>query len=148
VHKYTFTSDVPQDFTFKFSNHLAFILGFKDINDSYISFNTVLTPSFRANFEVEKYIVMVIDAMSINVSHNNVLHKSTVLVSRGDSLLNSKALTAPIKKYFNPTIGRIHKLNVRFIDYYGKPYDFQNQDHRFEIVYESRRQLNRYSSYV
>jgi hypothetical protein len=143
---YSFTGN--SNFTFKFTNHLAKMLGFGEIQATYQSLNNVLQPLFRANFDVDKYIVMVIDTMSINVSSNSVLNKSTVLVSRGDSLLNTKSATTPIKKYFNPTIGRLYKLRVRFTDYYGNPYDFQNQDHRFDIVYESKRQLNRYSTFV
>jgi len=145
---YTFTNSTTSDFTLIFSNHLSKMLGFKDTYDTYQSVKGILKAPFRANFDVDKYIVMVIDTMSINVSSNSVLNKSTVLVSRGDSLLNTKSSTTPIKKYFNPTIGRLYKLRVRFTDYYGNPYDFQNQDHRFDIVYESKRQLNRYSSFV
>lgn len=144
-NKYTFTS-ATTDFTISFSNYLSKILGFQ--KNEYTSNDNVLVPEYRVDFNVDKYIVLSIREMSINVSSNNNINKSTVIVSRGDSFLNSKANLTPIKKYFNPLIARLTKIHIKFKDYYGNDYDFQNQDHRIEIMYESKKQLNRYSTFI
>lgn len=135
-------------FTLEFKNHLNKVFGFT--NTTYVcdSSTFVLLPENRVNLNIENFIVLHIDGMTINVSSNNVINKSTYIVSRCDTLLNTKAHLVPIKKYFNPIISRLTRINIRFTDYYGNPYDFQNQDHRIEFHFESKKQLMRYSSYV
>lgn len=133
------------EFTLKFANpDLALILGF---NVSNVSTNVgSLVAPYRINFTANPYVVLRIGQFTINNSSNPVLHKSTALVSGND--VRAIRTTHPIKKYFNPPIARLVKLDISFTDYYGFPYDFQNQDHRLEIMLESKKALTKYTSFV
>lgn len=142
--KFIVQSNVSE-FTISFEENkdLSLILGFNVVNTSV---NKTIVAPFRVNFAVNKYIVMRIGQFTINNSSNPVLHKSTALISDTDvKILRS---IQPIKKYFNPPIARLVKLDISFTDYYGNPYDFQNQDHRLEVMLESRKNLTKYTSFV
>lgn len=112
------------------------------------SYSLPFTSPNRINLNVNNYIVLNIDMFSINTSANSVIDRTTALVHPKNALLNFWSVTNHIKKYFNPIIGRVDRLKISFTDYYGNPYDFQNIDHRIEILFESRRQLGRYSHFV
>jgi len=162
---YTVTYDVPTDkytiksvatisFTLVFgSTDTALIMGFSNAsNNTSNALNTstttgTLVAPFRTNFDnIDRYVVLRIGQFTINNSTNPVLHKSTALIGVADAK-GIRSIT-PIKKYFNPPIARLVKLNISFTDYYGNPYDFQNKDHRLEIMLESRKHLSRYSAFV
>lgn len=131
------------------NNCLPCILGFSDSKLEYVSDSTnTITSLYRLNLNCDNSIIMFIETMNIIVSSNNHVNKCTYIVSRNDNLLNTKSNVIPIKKYFNPLIPRLTKLTLKFTDPYGNLYDFQNQDHRIEILFESKKQLNKYSSYV
>ena len=133
-------------FSLYFPNYLGNMLG---MDGSYVYFSVPgddsITSTGVISLNVENYIVLSIYNMSINVSSNDVINKSTMLVSRTDSMLNSKSNLVPIKKYFNPVIPKIIRIRVKLTDSYGNPYDFQNMNHRIEILYESRRHLMKYA---
>jgi hypothetical protein len=100
---------------------------------------------YRKDFSDHKYIVMNIEQISLNVSGNTTINKSLALIPSAYSSLNHFSVT-PIKKFFNPPIGRLTKLRLSFWDYYGNLYDFQNHDHRIDIMFESNKHLRRYKS--
>lgn len=91
---------------------------------------------YRRNFEYNSYIVMKIEQFGSIKSVSNVLENSFAVLSRQYTSLNISD-PAQITKYFNPIIARLTKLQVSFTDSFGNPYDFQNGDHRFEIIIES-----------
>jgi hypothetical protein len=100
---------------------------------------------YRKDFSDNKYIIMNVEQISLNVSRNTIINKSLALIPARYSALNHFSAT-PIKKFFNPPIGRLTKLRLSFRDYYGNYYDFQNQDHRLDIMFESNKHLRRYKS--
>lgn len=102
----------------------------------------------RINLNVNNYIIMNIESFSINMSSNNVIDRTTALLAPNVSMLTFYSINNLIKKYFNPIIPKLDKIRVSFTDYYGNPYDFQNHDHRIEILFESRKQLGRYMHFV
>lgn len=148
--KISFASLINQPFTLQFSsNSLARILGFASKDVIYNSGSTFdVTSPYRLNLSEDHYIIMYVDMMTINNSINSTINQSTAIIGKGDIYLNMRNLTLPIKKTFNPPIARLTKLRIRMTDYYGNPYDFQNQDHRLEFMFESRKQLSRYTSFV
>ncbi len=149
LDKYRFTGTGIFKIMFPPRNNLPNILGFYTDSVEYVSdTNNVIEPEYRLNFNCDNCIVLFIESMNIIVSSSNVVNKSTYIVSRNDNTLNTKSNTIPIKKYFNPMIARLTKLSIKFTDIYGNLYDFQNQDHRIEILFESKKQLNRYSTFV
>lgn len=106
--------------------------------------NAPLTLPNMLNLNVNNYIILSIDMFSINASSNTVIDRTTALVHKQDSLITYRGLLKNIKKKFNPIIGRLTRLHISFTDYYGNPYNFRNIDHRIEIMFESRKHLNRY----
>ena len=106
----------------------------------------VVECEFRCNLDEHKYIVLHVEQMSLNHSPNTVLHKSLALVSKQYSTLNYVTMN-PIRKTFNPPIARLAKIRITLKDYYGNLYDFQNHDHRIEILFESRKHISKYTPY-
>ena len=145
------TSLSAGDFSLDFENvqlkqsNIALILGFVP-GTVYTSVDNVLTAPFRTNFDADRYAVMRIDQFTVNNSATSTLHKSTALIGKVDVL--SLRTIIPIKKYFNPPIARMFKLAISFTDYYGNPYEFNNKDHRLEIMLESKRHHSKYTSFV
>jgi len=132
------------DFTGAGATPIARLLGFVP-GKTYV---TPCTAPYPVDLNTNHYIVLTIDQFTINTSSNSVLDRSTALVHPKDAHLNYRSVHNIIKKFFNPPIGRLNKLTVSFTDYYGNPYNFRNQDHRIEIVFESRKQLRKYSHFV
>ena len=142
----TFYGYVPfsLDFTSKDSKAIAAILGFS--KGIYVS---PVTSTYRINLNVNNYVVMNIEQFNINISSNNVIDRTTALIHYKPISINYVSFAnMQIKKFFNPPIARLNKLKLSFMDYYGNPYDFQNQDHRIEILFESKKNLSRYTHYV
>ena len=145
---YSFSSVNP--FTFKFvgqQNTLAMLLGF-DRSKNYNSSGSgpyTLASSFRRNLNYNNYIIMDMDQFDVLKSIDRDLNRSFAMIPRIYDNLNLSDKPKYVK-YFSPTIPRLNKLRVRFYDRYGNPYDFQNQDHRFEIEVKSFKQKRKYGS--
>lgn len=106
----------------------------------------IITSEFRKNFKENKYIVMHIEQISINQSINSIIHKSFAVIPPKAVDMNLYQVFQ-IRKSLNPAIAKLNKLKIRFTNYHGQPYDFQNQDHRFDIIFESFQNPRRYQSY-
>jgi hypothetical protein len=143
--KYTISN--ASEFTLCFDVTNAKIFGYSH-TIAYQSTSGNLTSPYRIDLSGDKFIICNIEMMNINNSANRFVNQSTVVVNRGDVYNNTKNLTIPIKKVFNPPIARLTKLKVKFVDFFGNNYDFQNQDHRIELMFDSRRQLSRYTNFV
>lgn len=123
------------------TNSLEDLLGFRKQN--YSSINNIIIAPFRCNFEFNNYIVMCIDQFDNNKSNNKPLNKSFAVINKNFSDLNTYT-DIDIIKSFNPPLARLAKIHVTFFDRYGNPYDFQNMDHRFEIMLQSLKQRRKY----
>jgi hypothetical protein len=152
---FTFSSDQPFQFHFKTHNpsypsNLCKVLGFqfKDMSSEIVEeddygYTNFLLSTHRKDFNDNKYIVLHIEQISLNYSNNTTTNKSLVLIPPSYMTLNHSTIT-PIKKFFNPPIGRLTKLRLTFKDYYGNLYDFQNHDHRIDLLFESNKHLRRF----
>jgi hypothetical protein len=105
---------------------------------------------WRVNLnETNSGIVLSIEHFTINHSSNSIIDRSTAIIYPTATMLNYISIPSVlIKKYFNPPIGRLNRISISFKDYYGNPYNFRNKDHRIEILFESRKNLNKYSHFV
>lgn len=112
--------------------------------ETYTGYDNLLDAPFRVNFQDNKYLVLHIDQVSVNNSINSVLHKSFAILSQEPYKYSYNDAQCSIKKYLNPPIARMQKVRLSFRDYYGNLYDFQNHDHRIELVFESRKHLSKY----
>lgn len=144
LEKFTFSASLP--FTFNFAqktNSLHSLLGFKPQN--YTSTNNLIEAPFKCNLEFNNYIVMCIDGFDNNKSNSKPLNKSFAVISKNYANLNISDVP-DITKGFNPPLSRLAKIHISFFDKYGNPYDFQNMDHRMEILFHSFKQRRKYQN--
>jgi hypothetical protein len=104
-----------------------------------------ITPPYRINLTDNRYIVLSMEQVSLNNSSTSSIHKSFALLNTNMLQLNYINSATKIIKYLNPPIARLTKIRISFTDYYGNLYDFQNHDHRIELVFESRKHLSRFT---
>lgn len=69
------------------------------------------------------------------VSASQTLNRSFAILTPGPS--NKDTTGMPYEKRWVAPVSRLSRFNVEFVDVFGSPYDFQNQDHRLEFVIES-----------
>lgn len=128
--------------------YLGRILGFaygQVVNASAVGGSFVLKSQFKINTSDNTYVVLHVDNLYVNKSTTSIIDKSFALLgSKSDSKYSLK----PFRKDLNPPIGKLSRIRLKFNDYYGNLYDFQNHDHRLEIVFESYKVLRKYMSYV
>lgn len=119
-----------------------------------VVYNLFVEGGFISNWKVNlsetnSCIIMCIDNFTINNSSNSVIDRSTAILYPIVTMLNYVSTPSVlIKKYFNPPIGRMARISITFKDYYGNPYNFRNKEHVIEILFESRKNLNKYAHYV
>ena len=148
LDNYTFTSTNNFGFNFQSQkNSLGMLLGF-NINKNYVATsgaNYVLNSEFRRNFKYNNYIIFDIDQFDLLKSADSSLNKSYATIPDNYDSLNISDNPQYIK-IFSPPIPRLLKLHLQFSDRFGNPYDFQNQDHRFEILLTSFKQKRKYGN--
>jgi hypothetical protein len=108
--------------------------------DSSAGLDRIVAP-FRVNLAADnRYIILYLNGGgNVNTSVNNTAQDSfAILPSTQDRLCVGSQ--DPVEKSHNPPIAKLARVSVAFVDYDGNPYDFQNQDHRLEIVFHSIRQ--------
>jgi hypothetical protein len=145
TQKVTFSS--TGYFEFHFSNGLnkqnksiGRLLGFGTENyvSHYDATNSmyVLTAPFVYNLLYgTDYVVMKIGNVKNYIANSTTLNMCTAIINRNLSLVNNQANdTALVKTYF-PVMSSFNKLKVAFYDYYGNLYDFNNQEHCFEVKF-------------
>jgi|UniRef100_A0A6C0BFW0 hypothetical protein len=149
TEKFTFTGSSP--FVLKFEgkkNALDSLLGFSSANYSSVAVSSnsnIIVAPFRCNMQFNNYIVMCIDQFDNNKSNTKPLNKSFAIIPNVYTKLNISEDPDIIKK-FNPPLARLVKLHITFFDKFGNPYDFQNMDHRLEIVFTSFKQKRKYQN--
>jgi hypothetical protein len=141
LDKFTFHGD--SDFALEFGEKqdcIARMLGFAP-KRTCSSVSGLLHAPYRCNFNVSKYLILTVEGINIINSSNPVLHQSTVLLSHGGMDMIG---IRKIIKFKNPCIPRLNRIEFTFTDYEGNLYDFQNQDHRIDLVFESKKHLSKY----
>lgn len=167
VDKFLFYSSAPFSFNFIVEEastgkksyppqSMAKLLGFnKQLATSVLSTDVpdptkpyVIKAPYRKNFDEHNYIVLDIESFSTNNSVNSVVNKSFGVIPKSSTDMNIITNNYKVRKIFNPPTPRIAKLRIRFKDVNGNLYDFQNHDHRLELVFEGYKQVRRYRSYI
>lgn len=148
---FTFASSVAFKLVFGTKeNSLDALLGFD--KKEYSSVNTgignrphVIASPFRKNFAHNNCIIMYIDQFDTYQSPDNEMDRCFAILPGVYNQLNISD-HPELMKVFSPPIPRLAKLIVSFFDRYGNPYDFQNMDHRFELLLTSNKQARKYKS--
>ena len=122
-------------------NTIATYLGFRDDTD-YNSSASIIYSAYRKNFDFNNYIIMDIDQFDLLRSSDSELNKTFAVIPKVNSLV--ALLHQPYIKFFSTPIARLNKLRIRLYDRFGNPYDFQNQDHRFELLITGYKQKGKY----
>jgi hypothetical protein len=149
LDKYRFTGSAAYSIKFKNrTNTFAQLLGFsfkKDYDAVNQSGSFVIDPEFRVNFNFINYLIMDIEQFDLLKSSNEDLNRSFAIIPK--QLLHRNIVDQFLyTKKFTPPIARLHKLRIRLYDNLGNKYDFQNQDHQFELVIKSFKQKRKYST--
>jgi hypothetical protein len=132
-------------------NSLDALLGFD--KETYASIDSGLggaaphsvTSEYRKNFLYNNCIIMYIDQFDTYQSPDNEMDRCFAILPAMYSQL-SMSDHPELVKIFSPPIARLAKLVVSFYDRFGNPYDFQNMEHRFELLLTSNKQARKYNS--
>jgi len=102
----------------------------------------VFRAPFRRDFDAAKddYVVLRIGGTSTNLGVSPGLNDSfAILKPTVDRRADTQMLRAYVHTY-DPPVSRFNRLDVSFHAYDGSPYDFQNREHRLELLLVSRKQ--------
>lgn len=95
-----------------------------------------LRAPYRRNFEPDRYLVLTLTpSAELLVSVNNATDRSFAVLPRRAQDLGLLVDSAAFEKTWSTPLARLAKLGVEITDYAGRPYDFQNQEHRLEILF-------------
>ena len=114
----------------------ARLLGFSPAKDYVAEADGTLRSPFRKDFWTgSRYIVLNMQPAEVLMAFSSNLEKSfAVLQSREVELCESHDV--PYEKVWNPPYTRLSRFSLTFTDYDGRPWDFQNQEHRLELLVE------------
>nr|QOI90413.1 hypothetical protein HWQ62_00277 [Pyramimonas orientalis virus] len=126
-------------------NSIGKVIGF-DIDEYILDPATPLTPPYPVDLETENYIVMFMQQAKVYQSKNNNIHNCFAIINKLESTSDGIVMIDnAISKTFNPPIASLSNLVFKFCDREGNLYDFQNKDHRFELVFTSLKQTRCYN---
>jgi hypothetical protein len=146
-----FKSNIPERYdvdTFEDvypTNSMGKLLGF-GVNNYNIIANIPLEAPYTIDLETENYIIMYMQQAKSYQSKNNNAHNSFAIINKLENSSNGIVMfNNSVKKSFTPPIASLVNLKFKFCDYKGNLYDFQNKEHRFEIIFTSLNQTRSYS---
>lgn len=98
----------------------------------------LLSAPYRTNFEApyrtSAVLRLRLPSTELLVSASQTLNRAFAVLSPGT---NDMETSFPYVKQWVAPVSRVSRVHVEFVDLFGEPYDFQNQDHRIEFVAES-----------
>jgi hypothetical protein len=105
-----------------------------------------ITAPYPVDLRNESYIIMFLSRAKIYLSQNNASNQCFAILrlENNDKWL-STLNTEPVRKSFTPPIPDLSSLRFKFVDYYGNAYDFQNKEHRFELIVTMLKQGRKYT---
>jgi len=111
---------------FGINNYRSVVMGTGD------AFTSVINSEFKKDFVTKDYIVLNIDTFDLNKSTaDSVQNSFAIITSSGEKLPYGPEFA---NKQFKPNLSKLKKIKVSIVDFYNNPYDFQNKDHRFELL--------------
>ena len=124
------------------------VLGF-DCKDYALEAGTPLEAPFRVSLSDENYIVMYMRQAKVYSSYNNAVHECFAILNKSETttlgLIMHGGPDSAVYKSFRPPVASFSTLAFKFTDHDGNLYDFQNKEHRFEIVFTCMRQTRSYN---
>jgi hypothetical protein len=124
-------------------NTIAQVLGF-DAIDYEVTTDTECP--FPVNLNARpNYIIMYLGRTKLYFSQNNNAHQSFAIIRPSNKENIVKLGNELITKVYNPPID-LKKMDFKFVDYNGRLYDFQNQEHSFELKVKCFKQTPKYNN--
>ena len=124
-------------------NTIAQVLGF-DAIDYDITTDTECPFPLNLNAR-PNYIIMYLGRTKLYFSQNNKAHQSFAIIRPSNKENVVKLGNELITKVYNPPID-MKKMDFKFVDYNGRLYDFQNQEHSFELKVKCFKQTPKYNN--
>lgn len=138
---YTHSFNQNTDYAYK-QGSVGPVIGFgiKDYPSALVQGFHVVQSEFRKNFNLDNGLIVNIEMCNLNKSTAMAIDESFAIISKAGQNLGQTQLYDgyQIEKRFTPSLKRISKLKLSITDYFGNPYDFQNQNHRMEFVFRSQ----------
>jgi hypothetical protein len=126
-------------------NSIGRVLGFP-IHDYDLLAGVDFEVPNRIDLETENYIVMYMQQAKVYQSKNNNIHNCFAIINKLENSSNGLVMfNNSVSKSFNPPIANLNNLMFKFCDYNGNLYDFQNKEHRFELIFTSLKQTRCYN---
>lgn len=124
-------------------NTIAQVLGF-DAIDYEVPTDTECPFPLNLNAR-PNYIIMYLGRTKLYFSQNNKAHQSFAIIRPSNKENVVKLGNELITKVYNPPID-MKKMDFKFVDYNGRLYDFQNQEHSFELKVKCFKQTPKYNN--
>lgn len=135
------TCTQPFDLVFDATGSVALELGFVTGSTNVgipAGSEYAVTPPFRRDSHTNPSVILRIMPASVNTSINQNINQSFAIITPSRTALSAAAPNLA-RKTFHPPIARFSRFCVDFSNYDGTPVDFQNHDHRLEILLTSLR---------
>jgi len=128
------------------SRSIGRVLGFSPEEYTIQSATYEITAPYPVDLRNESYIIMFLSRAKLYLSPNNASNQCFAILrlENNDKWL-STLNTEPVRKSFTPPIPDMSSLSFKFVDYYGNAYDFQNKEHRFELIVTMMKQGRKYT---
>ena len=126
------------------NNSIGKVLGF-GIENYEISANEKYEAPYTLNLKADDYMTMYITTAKNYYSINTHAHEAFAVInnqSNGNLNIVSEEL---MKKSYYPALPSMKTFSIKFKDYHGNLYDFQNKEHRFEIIFTCFKQTRSYN---
>lgn len=133
----------PFTLTFAKTGSVALELGYA-VGTTYTSVSgpgntNTLAPPYRRNLHLNPSVILSIYPACVNTSVNAFVNQSFAIITPQRNALSAAGEERIPQKTFNPPIARFSRAVVDFVNYDGSPVDFQNHEHRIELLLVSLR---------
>lgn len=135
------TCDAAFKMTFAQAGSLALELGFAvhtTVTSVPNSGRFTITPPFRRNKHLTPSVILSIYPACVNTSVAQSVNQSFAIITPNRNALSAAGERFP-QKNFNPPVARFSRVMIDFLNYDGSPVDFQNHEHRIELLIVSLR---------
>lgn len=103
----------------------------------YASSSFEVVAPFRRDFRSDRYVVLKLSPNAeVITSVTQAIDRTFAVVPANSGALNVNTDEEGFEKRWMPPLSRVGRLMIQFTDGDGNPYDFQNQDHRLELMFE------------
>lgn len=123
------------------------LLGFGTASKTYVSspsddpagtgHDHLIAAPYRRSTDPHPYVVMRMQVPSAETINSPLpaAHRAFAIIPK-DQPANAVDDVYPFEKRWKPPLARVSRVKLAFHDPDGNPYDFQNQDHRIDILFK------------